>query len=325
MEFKKSHAISAAKLIFPNAKNPQKINKGFSHNIFEVETGECPQKVIVKFGNDNEDKYSLKKELHVHKKLNEINIPVPKVIFYKEEKDFDFVILSKIEGDDLNEMWDELSKDEKEDIAFKIGEILGKIHSIKFNKYGFLMPKGKIHSSYSFKRKEIVDYENQSIYYIFPMVLEDLGILGSHDFVDKKLIKNIFKYFLENKNLFKSNESPSFIHGDYDMRNIMAKKIKGEWQVTSILDFEHSASMQREYDCIKLYRNGLFNDESLKKSFLLGYLKNEKPLDFDKIKFMSFTRDVGFAGFLFKSGNIKLGNEILQKVKSFFSSNSPSK
>jgi hypothetical protein len=83
--------------------------------------------------------------------------------------------------------------------------------------------------------------------------------------------------------------------------------------------------MQREYDIIKLYREGFFEDEVLKKSFVLGYLKNEKPLDFEKIKFLSFTRDVGFAGFLFKAGKIKLGNEILQKIKNFISSNSPSK
>ena len=44
MKITKNDALYAAQSIYPNAKKIKKINKGYSHEIFEVETEEYPEK-----------------------------------------------------------------------------------------------------------------------------------------------------------------------------------------------------------------------------------------------------------------------------------------
>jgi Ser/Thr protein kinase RdoA (MazF antagonist) len=130
----------------------------------------------------------------------------------------------------------------------------------------------------------------------------------------------------ENRSLAGSEENPSLIHGDFEIRNIRVKRINNCWKICSILDFEYAASESKEYDFIKLHRFGLFEKENLKKSFLKGYsLYQSIPQDLEeKVKFMRITRDIGFAGVLFKSGNIDLGNKILSYVEKEISKTIPS-
>ena len=88
--------------------------------------------------------------------LQELGVPVPRVILHNETKNktsHEFLILSKSEGIDLDSIWNKLNKKEQEEIAVKMGEILGKIHTIKFDKYGFLTPNG-IDDTYNFSLKK---------------------------------------------------------------------------------------------------------------------------------------------------------------------------
>lgn len=66
MKFTKNDALYATCQVFPRSKNVTKINKGFSHDIFEVETGEYPEKVIIKISYNQEPKHSLEKEKRIH-------------------------------------------------------------------------------------------------------------------------------------------------------------------------------------------------------------------------------------------------------------------
>lgn len=317
----KSEALKVARLIFPKTKGVKKINKGFSHNIFEIKTGEFPKKVILKVCiQERENHFSLKKEARIHEMLKGIGIPVPEVIKVDDSKEIisaEFMICEYVPGTDLDKIWNKISKKEQEEIATKMGEILGKIHEIKFDKYGYLKTNGiKDEYNWILKGKGKKVKLNPSSLAILSWTLNDFGRLFVNKSFSNEKLNKIFNYLHKNQKLSECYEKPSLVHGDFDILNIKVKKIKGNWEICSLLDFEYSASLPKEYDFIKLHRRGFFEKEYLKKSLLKGYKKYQKiSKDFEsKIKFMRITRDIAFAGVLFNSGSVELGNKVINYV-----------
>src|SRR3972149_443977 len=137
--------LNAAKIIFKKAKNLENIKRGYSHEIYSVETGEYPPKVIIKLSNNAPPENSLKKEIRINKLLEKKGFPVPKIILHDESKKivpFEFVIMTYLEGENLDSIFDKLHNTEKEDIFEQLGDLMGRIHGIKFDKFGELLPEG---------------------------------------------------------------------------------------------------------------------------------------------------------------------------------------
>ena len=324
----KKDALYAVQSIYPNAKNAKKINKGYSHEIFEVETREYPEKVIVKITENEKDTFCLKKEERIHKLIQEKGIPCPRIIYLDDSKKripYHFMILSYAEGVDLETIWEELSKKEQEKLSEKMGELLGKIHTTKFDKIGYIKEKG-IREQWEFSLKQVGDSRkiNPFSLEIISDTLSDMGRIVLDKKFDKNISKKIINYLIDNQHLAESFEEPSLIHGDFSIINIRVKKIKGEWKICSLLDFEYAASMQREYDFIKLHREGFFNKCHLKENLLKGYTKyHPLPERFEeKIKFLRITRDLSFLGLLYKIGNAKKAKEVLDYVMKEINSSS---
>jgi len=85
-KYKVDDALYAVKKVFPKSRKATKVNRGYSHDIFEIETGVYPEKVILIFSNDNHEKYSIKKQIRVNRILNNLGIPVPRVIHHDGSK-----------------------------------------------------------------------------------------------------------------------------------------------------------------------------------------------------------------------------------------------
>ncbi len=322
MHYKNKDAIKAAHLIFPEISNVKKINKGYSHDIFEVFPKNNEKTFIIRFSNGNKEENSLEKEIRVNEILAENNLPVPKIILYQKasnELPLEFAIMSKIEGHDLDDLWKKLLKGEQEKIAEKMGELLGKIHNIKFDKFGVLTPNG-IREKYDFNFKKVGKEVkiNRHSAEILSRAFSDLGFFSSHKFVTEDLVSKIVKYLIKNRRLTEIKEKPSLIHGDFDIRNIKVIKEKDQWTISGIFDFEYTSSLMREYDFIKLNRIGFLSKGHIRNSLLKGYNKYQKiDKDFDKrIEFFRFMRDIGFAVFLLKAGNKQLANKTIERIKS---------
>jgi aminoglycoside phosphotransferase (APT) family kinase protein len=322
----KEQALKIIRLIYPKSKIIRKESRGYSHEIFEFETGKAFEKMILKICvGEREDKFSLKKEGRIHQILQEIGIPVPKVIEVDDSRKIiplEFMMCSYLKGENLDKIWEKLPKREQEEISEKMGEILGKIHNIKFDKCGVLKADGIDNPSFSFKKLGKGVKLNSSSYYILGGTLHDLcGLVVNKNF-NRGLLNKIFDYLVKNQRLAESKEKFSLIHGDFIPGNIKVIKVRGKWEICGVLDFEYAASMPKEYDFIKLHRSGFFEKEHLKKGLLKGYLRYQKiPKNFEEIvKFMRICRDIPFAVLLFKAGNFEHANKVIGYIKKEISS-----
>lgn len=315
-------ALKAARILFKNAKNAKSIKKGHSHDVYLVETGEKnPEKVLIRFANNNPIENSLKKELRVNQIFKENGFPVPEILLHDASKKIiknEFVILSWLEGEDLDSVWDKLSNLEKEEILEQLGELMGKIHNIKFEKFGELLPEGILErGGFSLKQKGKSSELNPALFDHLSETFEFLGYMASFDEINKKFIAKAIDYLLENRELIKSREKPTMIHGDFYNNNFKVKKIDNHWVLTGMFDFEYSSAKLKEHDFIKIHRSGIFDLENMKKAFLKGYQKHQKIDEkFDeRVQFLRICRDLGFVVILLKSGDKEFALKILNFIK----------
>ena len=223
-------AVCAAKIVFPQASESVEISKGFSHSIFEVKTKDKPESVIIKFANQNSKKFDLSKEVKTQEFLRNVNVSVPKVILHNkpnEKNPHEFLILEKIDGEDLDDVWGNLTEDEKLTLAKDMGELLGKIHKTKFDKYGYISGSGlepENDLSFSLKSSGKKKEANKAVFNVLSVGFSDLGGLIAFDFVNHEDLIKIFNYLVTNKDIVKTEENPSLIHMDFEPRNIRVKK-----------------------------------------------------------------------------------------------------
>jgi len=321
MKYNEKDALRAAQIVFCDATKAVKLERGFSHDIYEIETNSYPEKVIVRFANDNDKTFGIAKEIRINKILEELGIPVVKMILHDDSKKIiqsEFVIMSKSEGEDLDTIWDKLSDKEKEQIVEKMGNIIGKIHSVKFSTFGSLTPDG-IYSLSKFSLKEVgkIEKSNPFTKEFFAGLFSDLGILASFNFVNPEFILALNNYFLKNKSLSETDEEPALIHGDIYPQNFKVKKIKNEWFITCLFDFEYGAAYMREYDFLKLHRIGFLEKGNIRNALLKGYTKFQNINEnFDKrVKYFRISRDVGFAHVLLGRGDKKFAEKVLNELK----------
>lgn len=78
--------------------------------------------------------------------------------------------------------------------------------------------------------------------------------------------------YVENHMAILSQVGLAYIcHNDFDSRNILVKKIDNHWQVSGIIDFEHSYPWDAEADLVGLYMEGLRDNPAWEKAFFEGY------------------------------------------------------
>ena len=116
------------------AKQIMRFEKGMINDVFLINN-----EYVLKINTGHPDLPKLKKEKDIYELLAKMGIPVPKVYTYdssKEILEFPYIIMEKIKGSSLNDIWSSMKKTSKLQQMQKIGELMGKIHSITFDNFG---------------------------------------------------------------------------------------------------------------------------------------------------------------------------------------------
>jgi len=221
------------------------------------------------FINSNKGEYIFKKD-------KPPIVPVSKILYYDETKEkipYNFSIQEYIRGKSLNRILEEenltQSKTKFVDLFYNIGDILGKLHNIKFDSFQHNLHEiGKDNGSNWIEAFEAqLDFELQEMK------------KNKFDFN-----KEISSYFKSHESIISDDQIPVLIHNDYQLSNIIAKEESGKIHINGIIDFDDLRIGVKAQDFVKLYFltfNAIKNSEIL-NSFLSGYKRHHKiPPDFD--------------------------------------------
>ena len=301
-----------------------KINKGYTHHMYLCEIDDPVNKEIILRINFNESEYeSIGKEVFVIDHYSKIEIPVPNIYFYNDlriEHPFSYMIMSKLSGTCLNEIWEDLNIEDKKKIAFEIGKLMRKLHTVKLGNFGLIDKNGPVvEKIFSFKSqsddKKVLDLTSYEwTLHILRIGFKDLVNLIVLDILTSEQALSIVKYLHENKHLT-SNSEAVLIHGDMHLDHIFVCKENDNWNIVGLCDFEFASSHAREYDFLKLHRLGLLDYEDFKNSLLDGYGRDLIDENFDKkVIYYRLMRDIGYTFHLIKARNLKKANEVINHI-----------
>jgi len=198
------------------------------------------------------DPWKAEKERYIHKLVGKrTNIPVSKVYKIDSSRkvfEYSYILQSKLKGK-------KLVGDNKR-LVEKAGEYLAKIHSIKFNKFGWII-KNKIEPGFD-KWVDFLEYDLEH-----KSKKSQKGVPG-------EIVKGVRKYFNNHKNLLRIRDKPCLLHKDYHYSHILTKDKK----ITGVIDWEWAIAGHNELDIAKSCLWMFERDRKLMDVFLNGYKKH---------------------------------------------------
>jgi len=277
--------------------------------MYLVKINKFPEEVIIRFSNNTKKDSNLSKEKYIIETLRKNKIPAPKILGFSE----DYMIIEKIQGEKLDNIWNNLTKQEKISITEKIGKLAKDIHKIKLSKFGKIEERGNIKSDEAFKFRKTGKKSRYSSWLreFLKMYTDDLARLASYPLISRKFLAKAMNYTLINSDTINYKGKPTLIHGDLFPGHIFVRKINGKYKIIGIIDFEFAQSHAPEYDFIKLHRNRFFDIPELKQALEKGYGK----INIEAVEIYRITRDLGFAWAVLESGNKKLSNKTIKDIE----------
>ena len=296
-------------------KSISRINEGFTHWMYNCELE--GKNVILRIGYNTKTDYTIKKELWVTEKYREVKIPVPEIYAEdttRKEFPFEYLIMQKLPGQCLGKIWENLNIEEQKEIAFKIGQLMDKLHTIKFDKYGYI-EYGGVKDDGQFSFREVKNStELQWTAKLMDSGFRDLGGMVAQGLITPEQTSEIAKYLHKKIHLTKHAESV-LIHGDLVLDHIFVEKENSEFKITGLCDLEFASAFAREFDFIKFHRAGLLYLEHFKNSLFLGYGKEKLHPQFDEvIRLYRMVRDIGFATYVAKAGNREVADKAVTNI-----------
>ena len=137
----------------------------------------------------------------------------------------------------------------------KAGELLAKIHSIKFPAYGWIIGR-EIEPKFS-RWRDFMSYD----------IDEKLDKLSKIKKIQKSMMPKIIDYFSENKNLLDIDDWPCLLHKDYHFSHIFVNENK----ISGIIDMEWDIAGYNELDLAKSKWFMFEGFPEIEKHFLDGY------------------------------------------------------
>ena len=243
----------------------QKYNLGQFSTLEEIKTGLINpvfainnQFVLrINTNKDSESKQKFEKEAYLYVLLSKSDIPTPKCIGYDcsgeiiKEK---YLLISYIEGETLKESFQKANKEARYHLAYQLGEIAKKIHSVDIHEISL--------RSDLFGSKE--DYWNKKLEMEFAKYFD---LVKDKRLLVDKIIEDIEKVSKEFASLGDLSRKATFIHGDFYGNNFQVRN--GE--IVGIFDFEMTKLGDPYFDLQKLPINFQLGDGFDKGAFLDGY------------------------------------------------------
>jgi len=250
----KNSIKEAVKTCFDDeVKSIKDYSAGHINKIYEI-TFKNKKQIILRLYNEA---WKAKKEEFVYRQIrSHVDVPIPEIHYVDDSQTIlpsAYCIISKLEGMHLDQAY---QKYKNKKIIEEAGEILAKLHTIKFDKYGWIIGHA-IHPSFS-TWKEFVLYD-------IDFKLGKLSLI-------KKIIdlKSKINGFVEkNKHLLDIAQKPCLLHKDYHCPHILADKN----HVTGIIDLEWALAGHNENDFMKMELWTFNKLKSFKEPFFKGYQK----------------------------------------------------
>ncbi len=228
--------------------------KGNINRMFEIKLKGSKKSLILRLYNED---WKAKKEEFIYNDIKaHVDIPVPEVFAVDDSKKLlpnAFMLMSKIDGIEIDKNY---RKYGNKKIFRKAGEILGKLHSINFSNFGWIVGRDIRPAFDSWRDFFWYDIETKlTKLKNVPRIQKRIG--------DIEAFINSYAQYLDIR------KAPCLLHKDYHCSHILTKKD----EITGIIDVEWAIAGHNENDFMKLEFWTFNRMKNVRKSFFDGYQK----------------------------------------------------
>lgn len=180
------------------------------------------------------------REKQVYDLLQKSGFPVPQKVHLDDSKKYsayDVLISEKVSGQNLEELWKELSLQTQNVLAESAGKLFKQLHTFQFPFFGELASCGPFgqHNTWLACVEERFQY-----------FLSEACDLSVFDENEKELFERAFE---QGRSAISEVTTASLIHGDFHFGNILFQDAK----ITAVLDYEWSFAGDPLYDLCDWY------------------------------------------------------------------------
>lgn len=233
-----------------------------------------------------------------HKSLqfifNKIRVSTPKLIAYNFYKNnWTYVIMTKLEGTSLEQIWLSTDFETKKSILHNIGMLMKEVHSLNLNKLTGLPDDWN-----SFIKNQLANYKERHTRNAMP----------------EWFLSQLECYVNDNIYLLAQHSKSVFLTGEYTPFNLLVQNINGIWDLTAMIDFGDAMIGIKEYDLLGPLLFLCEGNKELVQTLLSAYGYSEK--DFNK----KFRKRLMLLAILHRYSNLNTQIRIpgcLDKAKNF--------
>lgn len=214
--------------------------------------------IVFKYGNNKVIKIfpplhldQFKSELLVLKHLHgKLSVSTPFIEFHGDIFGWPYIIMTKIDGTLLEEIWNDLGQDNKIIIMRELGELIREVHAL---------PTDGL--------EEIDCNWPEFIQQQINLCTEQHRTKG----LSKALLELIPAYLETTKKSLMIHTKPVLLTGEYTPMNFLVKNINGLWHINGLIDFGDCMLGLPEYDLLGPGAFLIQGNKMLLKAFLTSY------------------------------------------------------
>jgi len=183
----------------------------------------------------------------LHEQVN--TVEVPRIITYGQYEGWDYLIMTELKGKLLADLWGHLSYGEQQMLARKLGGVIKQLHQIPVG-------DGLMAIDVNWRQFMGQQYQQMMQYH------KKMGLI-------KHLYQQLQTYVEENY----INYSPRkvLLTGEYTPFNLLMNKLKGQWQLTGLIDFGDCFLGDGDYDLLGPMLFMFTGDSKLNRLFIDSY------------------------------------------------------
>jgi hygromycin-B 7''-O-kinase len=183
-------------------------------------------------------------------------IEVPSLVSFGVVEGWDYIIMTELQGELGVDIFQELSKEEKQLLSIDLGRVIQEFHSLSVDHFTGIDVNWDAFITTQMKQMKTHHKKAGLQEHLF----EEL-----ESYVDEKYINDL--------------PTKCLLTGEYTPQNLILKKINGTWRLTGIIDFADCFLGDPDYDLLGPILFMFQGDKELINNFLISYGFNESELN----------------------------------------------
>jgi len=237
----------------------EKQESGITGSVFSINN-----KIILKAQFDSMDPARSERNAIACSILQKYNIPSPRLIALDVSKELapvNYVLISRLEGSNVRDIWKSLPEDEQKRLFFEYGKLMAKLHEIPMEKFG----------DPADKNRQFDEWYGC----IAARFNANLKFAEENRLAPPEKLSAIRQFFSENSELLHVKAKPVFVHNDFQAKNIRYHSGK----ICGIFDFDEVLGAHNEMEfiktCLPFKREKVWLKEILKGYRSIGTLSDK--------------------------------------------------